>query len=86
MPIAGLLFVHVVLRERGVWQGSLILLDLVNMNVDGLGRRPAVEVSLILGEHPTAADADVNKHIDAPAHNAISQEREVIHEGEDAHA
>ena len=38
------------------------------------------------GKGPTAADADVDNHIDAPAHNAISLETEVIHEGKDAHA
>ena len=52
---------------------------LVNMNVDGRGGCP-------MEGHPTATDADVDNHIDAPAHNAISLETEVIHEGKNAHA
>ena len=52
---------------------------LVNMNVDGAGREKG-------GEVPTATDAGVNDHLDASAHNAISLETAVIHEGVDAHA
>jgi hypothetical protein len=56
------------------------------MKLNGGWWHEAVEPSRQLRKHPTAADADVNDHIDTSAHNAISLETEVIHEGIDAHA
>ena len=79
--------VHLVLKLSGEGQVRIVLKlcgerlsdAFVDRNVDGLGRRKR-------GQRPTAADAGMNEHFDAPARNAISLETEVIHEGKDAHA
>ena len=62
-------------------EGWLVVLEglVVEIHLDGARRG-------VGGKEPTAADADVDNHLDAPAHNAVRAQTSFVHEGVDAHA